>query len=78
MTTFVHRLTDGQAKSLQKRKYTDAMYFNPETDADGLWFISVEEVDQCNQPGFSWLKRLPLIPYKPKPTPPMPGMEQTP
>lgn len=75
MTTHVYRLTAGQAKSLRMRKYTDDMYFNPETDADGLWFISVEEADQCNQPSFSWVKRLQLVPYKPKPAVSL-GMEQ--
>lgn len=67
MTTHVYRLTPGQATSLRNRKYTADMYFHPVQDADGRWFISVEQVAQCDQPQFAWVKTLPLVPYKPKP-----------
>ena len=67
MTTHVYRLTAGQANSLRRRAYTKDMYFNPVQDADGSWFISVEEVAQCNIPQFAWVKNLQLVPYKPKP-----------
>lgn len=67
MTTQVYRLTPGQATSLRNRRYTREMFFNPVQDADGRWFISVEEVAQCDQPQFMWVKALPLVPYKPVP-----------
>ena len=47
-------------------------YFNPIQDADDKWVISVEEIDQCVNPDFMWVKELPLIPYNPKPSPPFP------
>lgn len=65
--TIVHRLTDGQARMLRRMPYTKDMQFNPVQDADGHWFISVEEVAQCDQPQFAWVKTLPLVPYKPVP-----------
>jgi hypothetical protein len=38
----------------------------------------MEEVEQCNNLKFGWVKRLRTIPYNPKPSPPMTWMtEQT-
>lgn len=67
MTTHVYRLTAGQANSLRRRAYTKDMYFNPVQDADGSWFISIEQVSQCDVPQFAWVKTLQLVPYKPVP-----------
>ncbi len=46
------------------------VYFNPIQDANDNWVISVEEMEQCVNPDFMWVKDLDLIPYEPKPTPP--------
>lgn len=67
MNLYVRRLTAGQAKSLEKRAYTKDVYFNPVQDADGLWFISIEQADDCDVPQFAWVKTLSLVPYKPAP-----------
>jgi hypothetical protein len=76
--TMVALLTRGQAKSLERQTFCRDSYFNPIEDADGNWVISLEEVEQCNNLKFGWVKRLRTIPYNPKPSPPMPGMtEQT-
>jgi hypothetical protein len=65
-------LTLEQKDSLVGQMYTDDSYFNPIQDADDNWVISVEEMEYCTNPEFMWVKNLPLIPYVPKPTPPMP------
>jgi hypothetical protein len=71
-------LTRGQAKSLERQTFCRDSYFNPIEDAAGNWVLSLEEVEQCNNLKFGWVKRLRTIPYNPKPSPPMPGMtEQT-
>lgn len=61
----VHKLTTEQANTLRGKEYVKDVRFNPIQDADGNWFISVEEVEQCNTEEFSWVKDLPTIPYNP-------------
>ena len=46
--------------------YAPDSYFNPIQDADDNWIISVEEMNQCINPDFMWVKELELIEYKPK------------
>ena len=70
----VARLSNGQAKQLEKKLFRTDSFFNPIEDADGNWVISLEELSQCDRSEFAWVKSLPLIPYKPKPLPPMPGI----
>ena len=43
--------------------------------ADLDWVISVEEMNQCTNAEFLWVKDLTLIDYEPKPSPPLFGME---
>lgn len=64
-------LTLEQKDSLVGQMYTDDSYFNPIQDADDNWVISVEEMEYCTNPDFIWVKDLDLIPYVPKPTPPI-------
>jgi hypothetical protein len=40
-------------------------------DINDNWIISIEEMDQCVNPDFLWVKDLTLIEYEPKPTPPI-------
>lgn len=68
-TTYVGLLTIEQKDSLVGQMYTDDSYFNPIKDADDNWVISVEEMEYCTNPEFMWVKELPLIEYKPKPSP---------
>lgn len=64
-------LTLEQKDNLVGQMYTDDSYFNPIQDADDNWVISVEEMEYCTNPEFMWVKNLTLIPYVPKPTPPI-------
>lgn len=63
-------LTETQKDELVGQWYAPDSYFNPIEDADNNWVISQEEMSQCVNPDFLWVKDLPLIEYKPKPTPP--------
>lgn len=63
-------LTETQKDELIGQLYDLDSYFNPIQDIDNNWIISVEEIEQCVNPNFLWVKDLPLIEYKPKPTPP--------
>ncbi len=69
-TTYVGLLTELQKDELVGQWYAPDSYFNPIEDADNNWVISQEEMSQCVNPNFLWVKDLPLIEYKPKPTPP--------
>ena len=69
---YVGLLTEIQKNELVGQWYADDSYFNPIQDADDNWVISVEEINQCVNPDFMWVKDLPLIPYNPKPSPPFP------
>ena len=71
-STYVGVLTVEDKDSIIGQWYMADSYFNPIQDADDKWVISVEEIDQCNNPDFMWVKELPLIPYNPKPSPPFP------
>ena len=61
----VYKLTTEQANTIKGKYYAKDMKFNPIKDADGNWFISVEEVEQCNIEEYLWVKNLPTIPYNP-------------
>ena len=65
---YVYLLTDLQKEDLVGQFYDDDSVFNPIQDANDDWVISVEEVDQCVNPNFLWVKDLPLIEYIPKET----------
>jgi hypothetical protein len=64
-------LTEVQKDELVGQLYDEDSYFNPIQDLNDNWIISVEEIDQCVNPEFMWVKELPLVPYEPKPTPPI-------
>lgn len=69
---YVGLLTFEQKEMLFGQSYMDDSYFNSIQDADDKWVISVEEISQCVNPEFIWVKDLPLIPFNPKPSPPFP------
>ena len=71
-STYVGVLTIEDKDSLIGHWYMDDSFFNPIQDADDNWVISVEEISQCINPDFEWVKDLSLIPYNPKPSPPFP------
>ena len=69
---YVGLLTIEDKDNLVGQWYMDDSFFNPIQDADDNWVISVEEINQCVNPDYLWVKDLPLIPYNPKPSPPFP------
>ena len=60
-------LTIEQKDSIVGQIYAPDSYFNPIQDNSDNWIISLEEVEQCVNPDFMWVKDLPLIEYIPKP-----------
>ena len=73
--TYVGLLTESQKNELIGQLYDDDSYFNPIQDDFDQWIISVEEMEFCVNPVFEWVKTLPLIDYKPKPSPPFPPID---
>ena len=74
--TYVGLLTEAQKDSLIGQLYDDDSYFNPIQDDFDQFIISTEEMEFCVNPEFMWVKDLPLIEYKPKPSPPFPPIEE--
>ena len=68
-------LTENQKNELTGQQYAPDSYFNPIQDINDNWIISIEEMEFCINPEFLWVKDLPLIDYKPKPSPPFPPAE---
>jgi hypothetical protein len=64
-------LTEAQKDELVGQLFDEDSYFNPIQDLNDNWIISVEEIDQCVNTEFMWVKELPLVQYEPKPTPPI-------
>lgn len=69
-TTYVGLLTELQKNELVGQLYAPDSFFNPIITADNQWVISIEEMEQCVNPDFLWVKDLDMIPYNPVPTPP--------
>jgi hypothetical protein len=66
VNTLVGLLNQEQKDSLVGQLYTDDSYFNPIQDADDNWIISTEEMINCTNEEFMWVKDLELITYVPK------------
>ena len=65
-TTYVGLLTIEQKDSLVGQLYEPDSYFNPIQDINDNWVISVEEMEQCVNPNFTWVQDLDLISYEPR------------
>ena len=63
-------LTVEQKDEVWGQQYMPDSYMYPIQDINDNWIISIEEMEQCVNPDFLWVKDLDLIPYEPKPTPP--------
>jgi hypothetical protein len=62
----VRQLTIEQKDLLVGQTYDGVQFFNPTLDADGNWFISNEEVDNCTHEGVNeWVHELTEIDYNP-------------
>jgi hypothetical protein len=63
---YVGLLTIEQKDSLLLQEFAPDSYFNPIQDLNDNWIISVEEMVNCVNDEFMWVKELPLILYVPK------------
>ena len=62
----VYKLTAEQKDLLNGQKWNNGAFFNPTLDADGNWFISVEEVNGCTHEGVNeWIHELLEIEHNP-------------
>jgi hypothetical protein len=62
----VRQLTEEQKNQLVGQTYDGVQFFNPTLDANGNWFISNEEVNNCTHQGVNeWIHELPEIDYNP-------------
>jgi hypothetical protein len=59
-------LTEEQKDLLIGQWFAPDSYFNAVQDINDNWFISVQQIDQCVNEEFMWVKGLELIPYEPK------------
>ncbi len=66
LNTLVGLLNQEQKDLLTGQLYTDDSYFNPIQDANDNWIISTEEMINCTNELFLWVKELELITYVPK------------
>ena len=62
-------LTQEQKQEIEGKKFMIDQYFLPIEDVDGNWVVTLFEMENCTHPDFDWIKRCPLIEYKPKPMP---------
>jgi hypothetical protein len=61
----MHLLTIEQKDLLVGQSFAPASILNPVQDANGDWFISPQEVDQCINTQFLWIKDLTTKEYIP-------------
>ena len=63
----VRQLTAEQKDLLVGQTYDGVQFFNPTLDANGVWFISNEEVNNCTHSNgtFEWIHDLPEIDHNP-------------
>jgi hypothetical protein len=66
----VNKLTETQKEQLVGQWYDSDSYFNPIQDINDNWVISIEEMHDCVNPDFMWVKDLEQIEYQPKPIEP--------
>jgi hypothetical protein len=59
-------LTTEQKDQLIGQMFNQDSKFYPIQDAQDNWIISIEEMTQCINPNYLWVKDLPLIPYQVK------------
>ena len=64
--TYVGLLTIEQKDSIVGQIYATDSYFNPIQDINNDWIISIEEMEQCVNELYIWVKELPMIEYVPK------------
>jgi hypothetical protein len=60
-------LTIAQKEEIAGQMFAPDSYFYPIQDINDNWVISTQEMEQCINPTFEWIKDIPLIEYQPKP-----------
>lgn len=75
MCNNVGLLDEEEKDALLGNQYATGKYFTPEQDADGNWILPMHQITGCTNIDFWWVKNLPLIDYKPKPSPPFPPID---
>lgn len=58
-------ITEVQKNSLIGHRFDGIQFFNPVQDVDGNWVISIEEINQCTNVDFQWIKDLSLSVFNP-------------
>ena len=56
----VAKITFLEAQDLIGQMYAPDSFFNPVQECDGSWIITIQEIEQCVNPEFEWVKYLPL------------------
>lgn len=64
---YVGLLTLSQKDELTGQLYATDSYFYPIQDLNDNWVISIEEMEYCTNPFFSWVSDLEVIIFEPKP-----------
>jgi hypothetical protein len=63
---YVGLLTVEQKDLLVGQLFDEDSYFNPIQDDNNNWIISIEEIEQNQNPDFGWLQDLEMIIFVPK------------
>lgn len=58
-------ITEIQKDSLIGQRFDNVQFFNPVQDIDNNWVISIEEINQCTNVDFQWVKDLTLSIFNP-------------
>ena len=54
-----------EKEALEGKLYIEDCYFNPVQDINNNWVISTQEINNCINPDYMWVKDLPLIEWMP-------------
>lgn len=66
---YVGLLSIAQKDLLVGQLFDEDSYFNPIQDNNDNWIISIEEIEQNQNPSFVWLQDLEMIIFVPKVNP---------
>ena len=66
---YVGLLSIAQKDLLVGQLFDEDSYFNPIQDDNNNWIISIEEIEQNQNPNFGWLQDLGMIIFVPKVNP---------
>ena len=61
----VGKLNNTQKDYLLGREFSDSCYYNPIQDNNGVWIISIEEIESTSELEIQWIKNLEMIEFEP-------------